>query len=458
MARTVRPPTARASDDGGRDSLRVLLLCAYFPPEIGTAAHLFHELAVELASRGHRVSVVTGFPRYNVPAEVAAANRGLWRGDRMDGIDVLRVWWPRFRRSFMLGRGIEHLLAAASMAVAALASRRHDVVLVYSPPLTLGLAAWLFAKARRVPFVFNVQDLFPQSAIDLGVMKSRPQIAVFRWLERFIYRRAACVTVHSQGNAEHVLRAAGDRARVAVVANWPDEALFQRRPKAPRILGADGGDGMFVVSFAGTMGLSQDLDTILRAAHLLRDRKDIVFLLVGDGICKAGAERTARDLALRNVRFLPMQPRAEYPQVLSTSDVSLVTLKRAVQTPVVPSKLLSIMASGRPAIVAVEPSGDTARLVEEAKCGLCVPPEDPPRLAEAIRALHSERDLARQMGENGRAYALKHFSVRVCAGTYEGIFDAVVRGGAPTSATTHARARDHDDSSRLASQPGGTRA
>ena len=458
MAQTVRRLAARSPDGGGRESLRVLLLCAYFPPEIGTAAHLFHELAAELASRGHQVSVITGFPRYNVPPEVAAANRGLCRRDRMDGLDVLRVWWPRFRRSSMLGRGIEHLLAAASIAVGALASRRHDVALVYSPPLALGLAAWLLAKGRRVPFVFNVQDLFPQSAIDLGVMRSRAQIAVFRCLERFIYRRAACVTVHSEGNAEHVLHAAGGRARVAVVANWPDEALFRRHPRDPRLLGADGGDGTFVVSFAGTMGLSQDLDTIIRAAHLLRDHKDILFLLVGDGICKADAERTARDLALRNVRFLPMQPRAKYPQVLSTSDVSLVTLKRAVQTPVVPSKLLSIMASGRPAIVAVEPSGDTPRLVEEARCGLCVPPEDPARLADAIRALHADRDLGRRMGENGRAYALEHFSVRVCAGTYEGIFAAVLRAGVPTSATLHATARDHEDSSRLASQPGGTRA
>ena len=423
--------------------LRVLLLCAYFPPEIGTASHLFHELAVELVARGHTVTVVTGFPRYNVPAEVAARHRGIWRRECMDGIEVLRVWWPHFRRRSMIGRGMEHFFAATAIGCRALGAGRHDVSLVYSPPLTLGITAWGLARIGRGSFVLNVQDLFPQSAIDLGAMTSPHQIAFFRWLERSVYKRAACVTVHSEGNAEHVRASAGAGTCVAVVPNWVDAQLLQPHPRDPQLLGASGPDGRFVVSFAGTMGFSQDMETIIRAASLLRQHDDILFLLVGDGVCKEDAQQLTEELELSNITFLPMQPREKYPQVLATSDASLVTLKRAVRTPVVPSKLLSIMASGRPAIVAMSSAGDAPRLVEEARCGLSVPPEDPERMAEAIAALYSDRTLAAQLGDNGRSYARQHFSVQACAEVYERIFRAVMRGDPPTVAPGDAASPGH---------------
>jgi len=409
--------------------VRVLLISHYFPPEIGTASHLFYELAVGLRENGHEVTVLTGFPRYNVSRQVSAKYRGLWRREYVDGVEVVRARWPWFSRESMVGRGLEHFIAAAAMGLRAMAIRRHDVTLVYSPPLTLGIAAWaLQGSGRGGPFVLNVQDLFPQSAIDLGAMKSRPQVAFFRWLERRLYGAAACVTVHSPGNAKYVKASAGAGTPVVVAPNWVDPQLFAPQAKDPQLLDAANLDGSFVVSFAGTMGLSQDMDVIIRAASLLRRHEDIVFLLVGDGICKADARGLAEELGLGNVRWLPMQPREKYPQVLATSDVSLVTLKRVVQTPVVPSKLLSIMASGRPAIVAMDPGGDAPRVVEQAQCGVCVPPEDPERMAEAITTLHNDRALSAQMGRNGRDYAREHFSVRACARIYEGILAGAIDG------------------------------
>ncbi|MFQ6099480.1 MAG: glycosyltransferase family 4 protein, partial [Armatimonadota bacterium] len=279
MSGPISHETHRASRRGRKRPFRILLLSAYFPPEIGTASHLFHELAAEFASRGHAVTVATGFPRYNVPPDVAARHRGIWRTEDVDGIRVLRVWWPRFPRRMMIGRGIEHFLAAAAVALRAIASSRPDVLLVYSPPLTLGLSAALLGALRQTRFILNVQDLFPQSAIDLGVMRNRAQIAFFRRMESFIYRQADCVTVHSDGNAEYVSAASGGSAPVAVVPNWVDNRLLEPRPKAPWLLGLGDLRDRFVVSFAGTMGLSQDVETIVRAARLLRDRKDIVFLL-----------------------------------------------------------------------------------------------------------------------------------------------------------------------------------
>lgn len=179
-----------------------------------------------------------------------------------------------------------------------------------------------------------------------------------------------------------------------------------------------------MVSFAGTMGYSQDLDSVLESAALLKSYKDILFILVGDGVEKECLENKARELNLKdiNVRFFPMQPREKYPEVLNASDVSLVTLKKTVKTPVVPSKLLSIMASGRPVLAAMNFNGDAPKLIEEAECGYCVKAGSSEELAEAILKLYKNPSLRECMGSNGRHYVEKHLSRVACIRKYEQLF------------------------------------
>jgi glycosyltransferase involved in cell wall biosynthesis len=199
----------------------------------------------------------------------------------------------------------------------------------------------------------------------------------------------------------------------------PRENGFRRR---------HGLDGSFVVSFAGVMGYSQALDTVIEAARELKDRKDLVFLLVGDGVEKEGLVSRTRHLGLGNVLFLPMQPRERYPDVLAASDVCLVTLRGDVHTPVVPSKIPSIMAAGRPMVASMPLGGDGPRLIKEAECGIVVPPEDPQSLARAIRELHRSAARREALGRNGRKYAEQHLSREACVGMYERLLLELVEG------------------------------
>lgn len=414
----------------------ILLLTAYFPPDTGSAAHLFYELGIELAKHGHRVSVITGMPGYHAQGPLEKYRGKVWVRENVEGMDVVRVTTPHLPRHLMVGRGLWQLGTAASFLGAGSCLPRHDITIVYSPPLPLALTAWALKRLRGTPFILNVQDLFPQSIIDLGLLKNRLLIRLFDGMERFVYRRADAITVHSPGNREHVMRKMhigrtekGDKgAKVRVIPNWIDTQFIQPGERVNDFREEHGLGDAFVVSFAGVLGYSQDLDVVLQAARILEEngKSDILWLIVGDGVERPRLERKAREIGLASVRFLPMQPRERYPAVLQASDVCLTTLHAEVRTPVVPSKILSIMAAGRPVVAALNSDGDAPRLIAKADCGLCVPPEDPHALAEAVLRLYHDPSLREQLGRNGRRYAEEHFSVGVCANKYERLFEEVL--------------------------------
>jgi len=412
--------------------VKVLLLTNYFPPEIGAASHLFHDLARALVEHGHQVTVVTGFPRYNVEN---AAIRGRYRGklivrENLDDIVILRVpIIPFVPRNFLV-RKAEYFFVLPALFIGALLAGSHDVVLVYSPPVPVGMSACFLRWTYGTPFVFNIQDIHPQALVDLGFLKNRLLIWILEAMERRIYRTATYITVHSEGNRDYLISRRGAHPdKVIVIPNWVDTNLIRPSHRDNSFRKEYGLGERFVVSFAGTMGTSQDLGTIIQGANLLRGHEDIIFALVGDGVEKPASQQEARRLGLNNVKFIPMQPRERYPDVLAASDISLVTLKKNVVTPVVPSKILSIMAAGRPLVASLPLSGDAPRLIAEARCGLCVPPEDPQALAQAILTLHHDPALREEMGRNGRRYAEEYLSLRVCAARYEELLRRVAERG-----------------------------
>lgn len=408
--------------------MNIFLLTNYWPPEIGAASHLYYELSQELGRRGHNVTVLTGFPRYNIkeiPAEYVHKRALL---EQQGTVSVQRIATPNLPQHIPMLRGIEHFLLAWTYARAGSGLPRPDVLLMYSPPLPIGLATRYLSRRRRCPFILNVQDIFPQSAIDLGVLKQPLLIRFFEWLEQRIYAMADHITVHSEGNRLDVAGKMGCADKVTVVHNWIDTNFVspgERHNGFRRELGL--GDE-FVVSFAGTMGYSQDLDTVLVAAHLLQGAPDIRFVLVGDGVETPRLKQKAQDLRLDNVIWVPMQSRERYPAVLHASDASLVTLRADVGTPVVPSKLLSIMSAGRPAVLSLPLTGDAPKIVDEADCGLCVAPEQPDQLAQAIAALSRDRPRCDALGHNGRQYIEAHFSVASGAAQYESLFAQMLEG------------------------------
>ena len=404
--------------------MNILFMTAYFPPEIGSASHLFYDLSQSLGRKRHRVTVVTTFPRRhaaNVP-ETYRHGRFFFSSEHMGCVQVIRIAeLPAFRDS-LFSRGLEHFILPIALLLGGLISRNQDVIIVYSPPLPLGLSAFVLSKIKKIPFVVNVQDLHPKALVDLGLLKNHIVIRMFEIMEEFIYHKANYLTVHSEGNREHVISKGVSRDKVFVIPNWPDtlnpvssESLDEFRKKNSL-------NEKFVVSYAGIFSHSQDLETIVDCAFLLREQKDILFLLVGDGRQKKKLIEKANALNLKNLRFLPFQPLENYHLLLKSSDVCLVSLRKSgVKTPVVPRKLQDIMASGCAVIANVPLDGDVPKIIEKAKCGLCVESENPKELARAILQLHQDPSLREEMGRNGKQYAKKHFSLSICTRKYEAL-------------------------------------
>lgn len=402
--------------------MHIVLLTAYFPPDVGSAAHLFYDLGRAFVEQGCQVSVVTGFPSYHAQGDLQSY-AGRWRYQEMlEGMQVYRLRLPQLGRNTPIGRGVWQFNSALGLAAAGLGWLRPDVTLVYSPPLPLGLSALVWRWGRRAPFVLNVQDLFPQSAIDLGILRNRGLIRLFEALERFLYRQANGVTVHSSGNQAHVLARGGRPGRVQVVHNAVDTHAIQPGPRHNSLRAELKLQDRFIVSFAGVMGYSQDLDVILEAAHLLAHEPAIHFLLVGDGVEKERLVSQSAALGLSNVTWLPMQPRDRYPAILQASDVGLTTLHADVKTPVVPSKILSIMAAGRPVVAALDLQGDAPHLIAAAEAGFCLPPGDAPALAATLLQLYRDPALGERLGRHGYAYAQAHLTPQAVAGHYLTLF------------------------------------
>ncbi|WP_075665767.1 glycosyltransferase family 4 protein [Thermosipho sp. 1063] len=412
--------------------LNILIINNYFPPEIGAASHLYFYLAQELANRGNELFVLTGIPRYNVSVSVYNSykkNKKAYLENITNNFHVIRCELPYVNRKHLLRRGIEHFEIAYKLffyGKKLLKNKQIDVSLVYSPPLTLYWTAEKIRNLTGAPYILNVQDLFPQAAIDLGALKSKLLIKFFKSLEKKAYLSADLITVHSEQNAIFVkemiktLNKVGQK--VIIFENWINENEIIPGNKENIFSKKLGLSDKFVISFAGTLGYSQDIKVILEAAKLTKEYKDIIYLIVGDGVKKEETLRLQKKYNLNNVILHDAVPKEEYPMILHSSDVSLATLIEEVKTPVVPSKILSIMSSGTPVVAAMNLDGDAPKLINKAKCGFVVPAGDYKALAEKILELYKNPKLREELGKNGRKYIEEHLSVKKAADKYEEIF------------------------------------
>jgi len=386
--------------------MKILILCESFPPEINSISSLYGELVTELSNQGHEVRVVTRTPRTYI-AEQDSSQPAI---DSLSGVTVKRIRILPTKRSFIPIRILEQFSTSGRMFLEGLRGFKPEVILVYSPPLPYVLPAILLHWIRRSAIVLNVQDLYPQTAIDLGYLKNGIFKKLARLLETLAYKNAARVIVHSEGNKSYVVSRGVSDSKISAIPNWIDTEKITPTDKNNEFRQQHGLNGKFVVSFAGVMGLAQGLGIVLESAEALRSEKNLIFLLIGDGAMKLEYEKRVSERQLTNVKLLSMQPPEVYPQILAASDLCLVTLDKRLKTPVVPGKLQAIMASGRPVLASVASEGDVPVIIRNAQCGMVVDAGDSGEMTSAIQTMMADQNELSNMGNRGRSYAEQHFA------------------------------------------------
>ena len=412
--------------------MNLLVLCPHFAPDLAPTGEVMTEIASGLARRGHRLHVVTSLPWY-LHHRIEPG----WEGQAVRHEDtewgrITRVHpFPTDKRNIP-ARALAFAGFTGLAGAAGLMTRSHpDAVLAMSPPLTLGAAGAMVARARRVPFVFNIQDVFPDVAVELGAITNPSVIRAASWLERETYLWADAVTVLSDELRDNVAAkiegrrgSAGDPAKVRVIPNFIDTELIRPQPKEGAYRREHGLEGKTVVMYAGNVGLSQSLDLVLAAATHLAHDPTVAFVINGGGSARPGLERAAA--GLDNVHFVDLAPKERLGEVVAAADIHVVPLKAGLARSSVPSKLYTILAAGRPVVASVDPGTEVARTVEAAGAGAAVPPDDPEAFAKAIEALVRAPQEADAMGASGRRFVERWASPAAVAQAYEELFAEMV--------------------------------
>jgi glycosyltransferase involved in cell wall biosynthesis len=383
--------------------LHLLLVHQAFvtPREHGGTRH--YEFGQHWVRSGNRMTVVASDRSYQT-----GEKWGEGEIESSQGLDIRRAYtYPSLHRSFVW-RVVSFLSFAVTSLIAGLRARDVHVVMGTTPPMPQALTAWLIAALKRRPFLLEVRDLWPEFAIDMGVLKNKIVIWIARRLERFLYARANHILVNSPAYRDHLIQEKGiSPAKITLIANGVDANLFKETPAAD-MRGLLGINGEFVAMYAGALGLANDIRLVLDTAERLSTEPSVRIVLVGDGKERANLERQARTAGLRNVIFAGSQPKASIPAYLAAADCCIAVLQNIPMfTTTYPNKVFDYMAAGKPTVLAID--GVIRKVIEAAQGGIFVRPGDPDAMAEAILQLQRDRKTAVQMGANAQRFVAKNF-------------------------------------------------
>jgi colanic acid biosynthesis glycosyl transferase WcaI len=399
--------------------MKILYVSQYFPPEMGAPAARAVELSRHWAREGHDVTVLTGFPNHPtgvVPLQYRNKFQRVVVREKTEGVNVVRTWLLPFPNRKAYERMLNYSSFCVSAAITGLFLSRPDVVIGTSPQLLVGLSGWWLARWKRVPFVFEVRDLWPESlaAVGMGGQNTLLHRALAK-VAGFLYRHSDRIVVVSPAFEDYLVEHWHvPREKISVIENGvetqlfsPDAAAGEAQTSLRRELGTE---GRFVVSYIGTMGMAHGLETIIAAAGHLRDTNpEIVFLMLGEGAEKEHITALAQERRLTNLRFVGQQPREKIPAYICASNVCLVLLKKTdLFKTVIPTKMLEFMACARPVILGVD--GQARTIMEQARGGLVIEPESSDALANAVLYLAANQEIARALGERGRKYIVDNYS------------------------------------------------
>ena len=402
---------------------------------MGAPAARVSELAHYWVAAGHDVTVLTGFPNHPtgvLHAEYRSRFRRLVCREQVDGVNLVRTWLiPLPNR-----KPHERMLNYSSFCLSACATGtfigRPDVVIATSPQLLVGMSGWWISHIKNTPFVLEIRDLWPESLAAVGVGNSRSLLhKSLGRLAGFLYGACDHLVVVTPAFKDYIVRQYGVAGgKISVVPNGVETELFSPVVEGEAVRNELGLKGRFVVSYIGTLGMAHDLGTVLdAAASCAQVLPEVVFLLVGEGADKERIISLASQRQLKNVRFLPQQPREEVPALVAASDVCLVTLRRSdIFKTVIPTKMLEFMSCAKPVVLAVE--GQAGELLKSACAGICIQPQDPAAMVGALRQFFQNADLCRSSGRNGRSYIEQNLSRSQTANEYIRLLDSITERGA----------------------------
>jgi glycosyltransferase involved in cell wall biosynthesis len=383
-----------------------------------------HELARFLSGRGHRVTVIASSVSYLTGGTGRVAGREPSPGNEDENVTILRAYTYQALHKSFVHRVIAFFSFMVSSFFMGLKVKKVDLVWGTSPPIFQGWTAWMLARLKRVPFLFEVRDLWPEFAIAVGVLKNPALIKMSLWLEKFLYQHADRVVVNSPGFVDHV-KSRGARS-IELIPNGADPAMFDGSDSGESFREQHHLEDSFLVLYAGAHGMSNDLGVVLEAARILEAQPGIRIVFLGDGKEKPNLQVQAEIMGLENVLFLPPVPKSEMPAALAGADACLAILKplEAYKT-TYPNKVFDYMAAARPVVLAID--GVIREVVESAGCGIFVPPGDAPLLAQSISSMAGDRDHCRKMGLAGRNYLERNFSRAAIAGNLLKLMEAMAK-------------------------------
>lgn len=411
--------------------MKIAIISINYHPDLTGISVYTTGLAESLARDGDKVDVYTAFPYYP-QWQKSVAHEWLWYWvEDINGVKVRRHYLYVPGRPSALRRMIHELSFVFSATLGYLLGPRADVTVIVSPSLFLGIPIALLARLKGSASLFHVQDLQPDAAVDLGMLRPGPITNFFFWIERLTYRLCDRVSTISEGMRHRVAEKGVPNDKIALLRNWANDDQVHVLPRDTELRREWGLDGKFVVLYSGNMGVKQGLGDLLECAEALRAERDVAFVIVGDGGEKEVLVDLARRQGLDNVQFQPLQSMERLGELLATADVAVIPQKAGVADIVMPSKLANILASGRPVVAAAAVGTELARILVDGDCGRVVPQGDPVRMAEVILDLHDDHELCARLGANGRRYMEAHLNRSSVVAQFRGELLALASGGTP---------------------------
>jgi len=405
--------------------MRIVVICHYFYPEIGAPSARLFEMSKRWVSQGHEVSVVTCFPNHPtgiIPEEYQGKKYML---ETIEGIQIYRNYVYATPNEGFIKKTLGHLsFVISSIILSLFRIQRPDVIIVSSPTLFSVISGYVFSLIRRAPFVFEVRDLWPDAIIKLGILTNKPIIRCLEWMEMFLYRRSKKVVVVTEAFKKHIVYRGISERKISVITNGVDTSVFNKEIKQPvQSLREEFGWGdRKILLYVGAHGISQGLTTLIQIAKRMEDRKDILFVFVGEGAEKKKLQALVEELGLHNVQFISSQPKERIPTFYAVAELSYVPLRNLPMfDDYIPSKMFEILGSGCPIVASM--SGEAASILEDSGGAIVISPEDVEGIIDATIMILADKVIRQKLSERGSEFVKLNYSRDALADKYISILE-----------------------------------